>query len=140
MASASHIAMPHLLFTDKWKNQYISAISWQSVLLVEEIRVPRENHWPVTNHGQTFSVGLVLTTSVVICTGSCKSNYHTIMTMADPKWTFIFFKGLNITSTWQLLSQFDKFWYNVFEIMTSKLYIIFILKKMVSIQLYSLLE
>jgi hypothetical protein len=66
----------------------------------------------------TLILGFVLTTSVVIstdCTGSCKSNYHTIMTMADPKWTFIFFKGLNITSTWQLLSQFDKFWYNVFE-------------------------
>jgi hypothetical protein len=28
----------------------ISAISWQSVLLVEETGVPRENHWPVTNH------------------------------------------------------------------------------------------
>jgi len=28
----------------------ISVISWQSVLLVEEIRVPVENHWPVTSH------------------------------------------------------------------------------------------
>jgi hypothetical protein len=30
----------------------------------------------------------------------------------------------------------DKFWYNVFEIMTFKLYIIFFVKKMVPIQLY----
>jgi len=28
----------------------ISAISWQSVLLVEETRVPGENHRPVTSH------------------------------------------------------------------------------------------
>jgi hypothetical protein len=31
----------------------------------------------------------------------------------------------------------DKFWYNVFEIMTSKLYIIFFEKKKVSIQPYT---
>jgi len=29
-----------------------SAISWQSVLLVEETRVPRENHRPTTSHWQ----------------------------------------------------------------------------------------
>ena len=28
----------------------ISAISWQSVLLVEETRVPRENHQPAASH------------------------------------------------------------------------------------------
>ena len=28
----------------------ISDISWQSVFLVEETRVPRENHWPVASH------------------------------------------------------------------------------------------
>jgi hypothetical protein len=28
----------------------ISAISWRSILLVEETRVPRENHWPATGH------------------------------------------------------------------------------------------
>ena len=27
----------------------ISVILWQSVLLVEETGVPRENHWPVTD-------------------------------------------------------------------------------------------
>ena len=33
-----------------------------------------------------------------------------------------FFKGLSITRTWQLLNTLkDKFVYNVFEIMTSKL-------------------
>jgi hypothetical protein len=29
---------------------YISVISWQSVLLVEETGVPGENHRPATNH------------------------------------------------------------------------------------------
>jgi hypothetical protein len=31
----------------------ISALLWQSVLLVEETGGPRENHWPVTSHWQT---------------------------------------------------------------------------------------
>jgi hypothetical protein len=34
---------------------FISVISWQSVLLVDETRVPRENHWPVTSPWQTLS-------------------------------------------------------------------------------------
>ena len=32
----------------------ISAISWQSVLLVEETGVPRENHWPAALWGLTL--------------------------------------------------------------------------------------
>ena len=32
-----------------------SVISWRSVLLVEETRVPRENHQPVASHWQTLS-------------------------------------------------------------------------------------
>ena len=73
----------------------ISIISWQSVLLVEEIRVLGEYHRPATSHWQTLSHNVVyqvhlvwtrfeLTTSVVIdtdCIGSCKSYYHMIATM-----------------------------------------------------------
>jgi hypothetical protein len=33
----------------------ISVISWRSVLLVEETRGPRENHWPVASHWQTIT-------------------------------------------------------------------------------------
>jgi len=33
----------------------IPVISWQSVLLVEETRVPRENHWLAASHWQTWS-------------------------------------------------------------------------------------
>jgi hypothetical protein len=32
----------------------ISAISWQSVLSVEETGEPGENHWPATSHWQTL--------------------------------------------------------------------------------------
>jgi hypothetical protein len=32
----------------------ISVISWRSVLLVEEIRVPRENHRPAASHWLTI--------------------------------------------------------------------------------------
>ena len=73
----------------------ISVISWQSVLLVEENGGPRENHWSAASHWQTLSQNVVSSTPrlswirynitlVVIgtdCTGSCKSNYHTIMTV-----------------------------------------------------------
>ena len=77
----------------------ISVISWQSCLLVEETRAPGENHWPVPSHWQTLSHTVMLyrvhlswawfelTTLVVIgtdCIGSCKSNYHTIMTKTTP--------------------------------------------------------
>jgi hypothetical protein len=40
----------------------ISVISWQSVLLVQETRVPGENHRPVACHWQTLSHNVVLST------------------------------------------------------------------------------
>ena len=67
----------------------ISVLSWRSVLLVEETRVPGEIHRPAANHWQTISQvhlamnGIRLTTLVVIdtdCIGSCYSNYQTITT------------------------------------------------------------
>jgi hypothetical protein len=72
----------------------ISAISWQSVLLMEDTEVPGESHWPGASHWQTVSYKIVyrvhlawakfeLTTLVVIgidSIGNCKSNYHTITT------------------------------------------------------------
>jgi hypothetical protein len=36
------------------------AISWQSVLLMEERGVHRENHRPTASHGQTLSRNVVL--------------------------------------------------------------------------------
>ena len=72
-----------------------SVISWQSVLLVEEIRVPGENHKPAAIHLQTLSHNVVqlalieiqLTTLMVIdtdCIISYKSNYHTITDTTPP--------------------------------------------------------
>jgi len=46
----------------------ISAISWRSVLLVEETGGPGENHRPM------------LVVIGIDYIGSCKSNYHTITT------------------------------------------------------------
>jgi uncharacterized DUF497 family protein len=40
----------------------ISVISWRSVLLVEEIRVPGENHWPAAGDWQTLSHTVVSST------------------------------------------------------------------------------
>jgi len=34
----------------------ISVISWQSVLMVEETRVPGENHLPVASHWHTYFI------------------------------------------------------------------------------------
>jgi hypothetical protein len=85
----------------------ISAILWRSVLLVEKTRVPEENHWLVTSQWQTLSHDVSSTPhhewysnsqplKVICtdndCTGSCKTNYHTIMTMTAPKkqWGMIY--------------------------------------------------
>jgi hypothetical protein len=75
----------------------ISAISWLSVLLVEELGVARENQRLMqftdkVYHIMLYRVNLVgavfeLTTLVVIgtdCIGSYKSNYHTITTRTVP--------------------------------------------------------
>ena len=79
-----------MVFNDPFNN--ISAISWRSVWLVDEIRVSGENHQPAASHWQTLS-HVVSSASrhelknsnsklfVVICTDcidSCKSKYHTI--------------------------------------------------------------
>jgi hypothetical protein len=40
----------------------ISVISWRSVLLVEEIGVPGENHWTAASHWQTLSHNVVSST------------------------------------------------------------------------------
>jgi hypothetical protein len=40
----------------------ISAISWRSVLLVEETGVPGESYRPVASHGQTLSHNVVSST------------------------------------------------------------------------------
>jgi len=42
-----------MVLKDTFNN--ISVISWRSVLLVEEIRGPGENHWTVARHWQTLS-------------------------------------------------------------------------------------
>jgi hypothetical protein len=79
-----------MVFNTTFNN--ISAISWRSVLLVGETGVPREDHQPVTSHGQLLSHKVAsstpphehafeLKTLVVIgtdCTGSCLLNLTTI--------------------------------------------------------------
>jgi len=40
----------------------ISAISWRSVLLMEETGILRENHRPVANHWQTLSHNVISNT------------------------------------------------------------------------------
>ena len=49
-----------MVFNTTFNN--ISVISWWSVLLLEETRVPGENHWPVTSHRQTLSHNVVSST------------------------------------------------------------------------------
>ena len=48
-----HCSSQNLVLHTTFNN--ISAISWQSVLLVEETGVPGENHRPVASHCQTVS-------------------------------------------------------------------------------------
>jgi hypothetical protein len=48
-----------MLFNDTFNNS--SVTSWQSVLLVDETRIPRENHvhGPAASHWQTLSHNVV---------------------------------------------------------------------------------
>ena len=75
----------------------ISVISWWSVLLVEEARVPEETTYMSQNTDQLYHIilyrvhlaweGFELTTLVVIgtdCIGSHKSKYHAITTTMVP--------------------------------------------------------
>jgi len=71
-----------------------------SVLLVGETGVPGENHRPSASHRQLYHIklhrvhlawaGFEVTTLLMKgtdCIGSCKSNYHTSMTMTAPSTT-----------------------------------------------------
>jgi hypothetical protein len=55
----------------------ISVIWWQSVLLVDETRVPGENYRPVASHWQTLSQ-LIGYTHLYICMHKCLYGYHYI--------------------------------------------------------------
>jgi hypothetical protein len=77
----------------------ISAMSWWSVLLVEETGVPGENHRTVASHWQTLSYNVVHLVLIVIrthnigvmdtdCICSCKSNYHTMTATTAPDYVF----------------------------------------------------
>jgi hypothetical protein len=54
----------------------ISAISWQSVLLVEETGVPGENHQPVANHLQILSHNVVHLALIEIQTHNISGDRH----------------------------------------------------------------
>ena len=91
--------IPHLLLLLGWVMVFhatFNTISVISVLVVEETGVPRENHRPADKCCIEYAfpwAEFKLTTLVVIgtgCTGSCKSNYHTITITKAP----FFFGGL----------------------------------------------
>jgi hypothetical protein len=48
--------MIHMKKKNLWERLYLAS------LLVEETRVPRENHWPVASHWQTLSQNVVSST------------------------------------------------------------------------------
>jgi hypothetical protein len=70
-------------------NATIADISWRSVLLVEEIKVSRENLYHILLYRVYLSMSGIQTHNFsgdigTDCIGSCKSNYHTITTTMTP--------------------------------------------------------
>jgi len=63
-----------MVFNGTFNN--ISVTLWQSVLLVEESRVPRDNHRPATSHWQTLSHNVVLSTMSGIRTDNVSVDRH----------------------------------------------------------------
>jgi len=57
-----------MVFNATFKN--ITAIPWQSVLLVEKTGVPREKHWPVASHWlklvmKSFDKWIILSSNLI---------------------------------------------------------------------------
>ena len=63
-----------VVFNATFKN--ISIISWRSVLLMEEIGGPGENHWPVAILWQTLSHNVVHLTLIEIRTHNISGDRH----------------------------------------------------------------
>jgi len=55
---------------------YISAISWQSVLLVEETRVLGENHQPAASHWQIYMNCIAKSRTILTSLTKCIWNVH----------------------------------------------------------------
>jgi hypothetical protein len=92
-----------IVFSTTFNN--ISVILWRSVLLVEETGGPAENHRPAASHWQTLLHNVVSSTPRTDCTGSYKSNYHTITTTTFPlfiKWIML---RLSVYRNWKPCSE-----------------------------------
>jgi hypothetical protein len=91
----------------------ISALSWRSVLLVEETAGPGENHRPAASHYILYHNNVVHLTLMVIgtdCIGSCKSNYHTITVTTAPdmyRWNIQFWLACNAMSFYTIVLYFN---------------------------------
>ena len=56
-SSSGRFTVNVIVINDTFNN--ISVVSWRSALLVEETRVPGENHRPAASHCQTLSHNIV---------------------------------------------------------------------------------
>ena len=96
------------------EKQNISAISWRSVLLVEETGVPGENHPPAASHWQTLSHNVVSSTPRLSgirthnfsdCIGSLKSDYHTVTTTTPSVYSNVSILSNNILHVYLYLKR-----------------------------------
>ena len=112
MASTSHVAMPHLLFTDKWKKKPVSLNSSLLLLFLQNKYCDIKNK-TCYKENKEIKLYIVIPNMFLKCKFSKTNAGFLIMVFSskdrkrnsesEKNLPVVFFKGLNITRTWQLL-------------------------------------
>jgi hypothetical protein len=106
----------YLWFKETATFNNISAMSWRSVLLVEETEVPAKKHRPAASHWQTLSQSVVSSTPCL----SGNRSIHRYSRTGQPHPLFSKLQNLNCIVSFSYYFQFNYtwIWYNITTLVT----------------------